>query len=266
MKDWLAPPDAYIDHNRACAQRYSETGLWFLQGSSFLSWLDGDLSFLWLTGFAGCGKSILCSSAIERTLAARTRYPDTGIAFYYFSFADTSKQGVSGMLRALIFQLTIQCEHGHQVLSSFRTAHEAGQPSDLELCQLLRELTSKFQKVCILLDALDEVPEGVARDLLLDTLTTLRCWKVPTLHVFATSRNLEDIRMRLKAQSLVEVVMKNVEINEDIARYVNGCLDSSVNLQRWRNEREYIQRNLTERCDGGCVPSMATIYSLEDYS
>jgi len=64
IRDWLKAPDATINHNVACAKRYSGTGIWFVKGSLFITWLTQDHSFFWLNGFAGCGKSVLCSTAI----------------------------------------------------------------------------------------------------------------------------------------------------------------------------------------------------------
>ncbi len=56
---------------------------------------------MWLNGFAGSGKSVLCSTAIQFALRHRRSDPNVGIAFFYFTFNDESKQDVSAMLRAL---------------------------------------------------------------------------------------------------------------------------------------------------------------------
>jgi ankyrin repeat domain-containing protein 50 len=55
IRDWLKAPDATVNHNAACAKRYPGTGMWFVKGPIFASWLTQDNSFLWLNGFAGCG-------------------------------------------------------------------------------------------------------------------------------------------------------------------------------------------------------------------
>src|SRR2546423_3362835 len=64
IRDWLKAPDATVNHNAACAKRHPGTGMWFAKGPIFTAWLTQDRSFLWLNGFAGCGKSVLCSTAI----------------------------------------------------------------------------------------------------------------------------------------------------------------------------------------------------------
>ena len=47
---------------------------------------------MWLNGFAGSGKSVLCSTAIQFALRYRKSDPKVGIAFFYFTFNDESKQ------------------------------------------------------------------------------------------------------------------------------------------------------------------------------
>jgi hypothetical protein len=67
IRDWLKAPDPTINHNIICAKRHPGTGSWFINGQQFTTWLDRDNSFLWLNGFAGCGKSVLSSTAIQYT-------------------------------------------------------------------------------------------------------------------------------------------------------------------------------------------------------
>ena len=108
IRDWLKAPDVSVDHNAACAKRYPGTGDWLFEDTSFLGWLTEDNSFLWLNGFAGCGKSVLCSTVIQDTFRYKQSDSGVGIGFFYFTFNDTSKQDESAMLRALLLQLSAQ--------------------------------------------------------------------------------------------------------------------------------------------------------------
>ncbi|KAJ5990482.1 NACHT nucleoside triphosphatase [Penicillium canescens] len=67
IRCWLMAPDASLNHNAACAKCHPSTGLWFVNGYHFRTWLEERNSFLWLNGFAGCGKSVLCLTAIQHT-------------------------------------------------------------------------------------------------------------------------------------------------------------------------------------------------------
>ncbi|ERS97064.1 hypothetical protein HMPREF1624_06393 [Sporothrix schenckii ATCC 58251] len=66
IRSWLKAPDATVNYNEACKKRHGGTGLWLVKSPVFFSWLTKPNSFLWLNGFAGCGKSVLSSTAIHR--------------------------------------------------------------------------------------------------------------------------------------------------------------------------------------------------------
>jgi hypothetical protein len=63
IQDWLKAPDASINHNEACAKKHPGTGMWLIKSDTFITWLKRENSFLWLQGFAGCGKSVMCSTS-----------------------------------------------------------------------------------------------------------------------------------------------------------------------------------------------------------
>jgi ankyrin repeat domain-containing protein 50 len=100
--NWFNPPYITTNFNEACRKRHPQTGLWFLEGPSFTAWLEKPASFLWVKGFAGCGKSTLCSSAIQHTFRRRRTDSQVGIGFFFFTFDDEGKQSAPSMLKALI--------------------------------------------------------------------------------------------------------------------------------------------------------------------
>jgi hypothetical protein len=108
IREWLQAPDASINHNVAYAKHYPRTRLWFTSSHQFANWLVERSSFLWLNGFAGCGKSVLCSTTIQRIFCETKHRSEVGIAFYYFTFSDKSKQDAHGILRTLLLQLSMQ--------------------------------------------------------------------------------------------------------------------------------------------------------------
>lgn len=72
VRHWLRAPDVTIDYNVAYGKRHAGTGQWSTQSATFTTWLQQDDSFLWLYGFAGCRKSVLCSTAIQHTFSPPT--------------------------------------------------------------------------------------------------------------------------------------------------------------------------------------------------
>jgi ankyrin repeat domain-containing protein 50 len=250
VRDWLKAPDATINHNAACAKRHSGTGIWFIKNSIFTTWLTRDNSFLWLNGFAGCGKSVLCSTAIQHTFRHKRSDPGVGIAFFYFTFNDESKQDESAMFRALLLQLSSQLSDSHTDLARLHDSYRTGIPPVIVLIVHLRHLIQKFDQVYILLDALDESPRYGQRDQVLNTIETMRKWLLPGLHLLVTSRDEPDIRESLSPVGDEEVIMKNTEINHDISNFISGQLNIDPKLRKWRAHHDRIQQVLAERAQG----------------
>jgi ankyrin repeat domain-containing protein 50 len=250
IRDWLKVLDATVNYNAACAKGHPGTGMWFVKGPIFASWLTQDNSFLWLNGFAGCGKSVLCSTTIQSTFRHKRSDPGVGIAFFYFTFNDKSKQDQSAMLRALLLQLSGQLSDSQTDLAGLRDSYHTGIPPAVVLIAHLQRLILKFKQAYILLDALDESPRYGQRDQVLNAIQTMRKWLLPGLHLLVTSRDEPDIREYLSPAGDEEVVMKNAKINRDISDFISGRLNIDPQLRKWRAHHDRIQQVLADRAQG----------------
>lgn len=250
LRDWLNAPRARVNHDMACATRYSGTGMWLVKSPVFLRWLTEYNSILWLNGFAGSGKSVLCSKAIEVLQRRRASDLKVGIAFFYFTFNDHSKQGESGMLRALLLQLSSQHQDGEADLTKLYHSNKDCVPDSRVLIEYLRRLIQRFHQVYLVLDGIDECPRDGPREGVLDTLNDMRNWDIQALHLFVTSRDELDIRNSLDLRTEQQVAMRNTESNKDIASYVSARLNTDRKLLKWLPHREKIQEALTQRAEG----------------
>ena len=248
--DWLNAPDATVNHNTACAKRHPGTGLWLIKSPEFSKWLTEQNSILWLNGFAGSGKSVLCSTAIQSALRHRVSNGRIGIAFFYFTFNDDSKRDESGMLRALLLQLSGQLQDGEVDLTRLHRSYKTGIPPSLVLVEYLRRLIQRFHHVYIALDGLDECPPEGSREFVLDTLNAMRDWCIQGLHLFITSRDEPDIRNSLNIHTEQQIKMRNSGIDKDIADSISARLDTDRKLQQWVPHRDKIQESLTKRAKG----------------
>ena len=253
IRDWLNVPDTTLNHTVACVKRHSGTGIWFVKGPIFTTWLTQDNSFLWLKGFTGCGKSVLCSTAIQYTFRHKRSDPDVGITFFYFTFNDESKQDESAMLRALILQLSGQLSDSETDLVRLCSSYKTNIPPPTVLTTYLQHLIQKFDQIYILLDTLDESQ----REPVLSTIETMLKWSLPGLHVLVTSRDESDIRESLSLLEYEEVIMKNTEIDRDISSFISGQLDKNPKLGKLRAYHDRIQQILTERAQG--------VYVIQNY-
>lgn len=144
IRSWLDAPDATVNHNSICAKRRAETGIWFIDGKHYHEWLDWDNSFLWLNGFAGCGKSVLCSTVIQHTFLQKILKADIGIAFFYFTFSDQFKQDESAMAKALLLQLAEQRKECEDELTVLYRSHQTGTPHINALLTFLQKMIQRF--------------------------------------------------------------------------------------------------------------------------
>ena len=247
LRDCLDAPDATVNHSAAFAKRHLGTGMWFVKGSTFTAWLTKKNSFLWLNGFAGSGKSVLSSTAIQYAFPHRGSQPKIGIVFFYFAFNENSKQDESGMLQALLVQLSRQLQDVHVDLTRLHDLYKTGIPQSSVLADYLCWLIQRFYHVYIVLDALDESPQLGARGYVLDILDIIQNWSFLGLHLLVTSRNEPDIRSSLNFSSDQEIKMRNVGIDKNITNFILGRLQKDRRLQKWELYSKKIQDKLAER-------------------
>lgn len=252
IRAWLMAPDASLNHNTTYAKHHISTGLWFINGGSFANWLVEHNSFLWLNGFAGCGKSVLCSIAIHHISCEMKHRYRVGIAFFYFTFNEESKRDDLGMLRALLLQLSTQLGEGAQEngLEQLHLLYRSTTPPIDVLIDALRSILCRFREAFILLDALDESPRDCKREGVLEAIRVMRRWCLPGLHLLVTSRNELDISGSLNPTRDQNVSMKNIEVDKDIDTFVSYQLSTEPRLQRWKTRHSDIQAKLTKKAQG----------------
>ncbi|KAK1763796.1 hypothetical protein QBC33DRAFT_596465 [Phialemonium atrogriseum] len=234
--------------------KHPSTGLWLVKGSSFSASLEKSNSFLWLNSFAGCGKSVLCSTAIQYAFRHRRSNPRIGIAFFFFTFNDNSKQDTSSMLRAVVLQLSSQLNDNHGFLSQLHSNYRNAMPPDQALADCLRQIVRAFDDVYIILDALDESPRDTHRGEVLQMLVDLRAWGEPGLHLLVTSREEPDIgdvlHKELNALPDEVVSMKNSFVESDIAAFISEHLQDNRKLRKWKEYHDRIETTLSQRAKG----------------
>lgn len=250
IRCWLMAPDVSLNHNATCAKCHPCTGLWFVNGHRFQTWLEERNSFLWLNGFAGCGKSVLCSTAIQHTFREMRHKRGVGIAFFYFDFRDEAKQDDNGMLRALLLQLSVQLQDGERDLEQLYALYKPGSPPVDALLVSLRRFFEQFRDIYILLDALDESTRDCKREGVLRAIQVIRSWSMSGVRVLVTSRNELDIRESLGPSQDQDLSLRDPEVDRDIADFVSHQLKNDVKLQKWKARHEEIQRKLTTGAQG----------------
>lgn len=92
-EDWYLRSDFPLSMQQSITVLYMpnarRTGLWLQKPHPFQERLGQENSLLWPNGAPGCGKSVICSTAVQSTFCQqkqqRKHMSDVGIAFFYFS-------------------------------------------------------------------------------------------------------------------------------------------------------------------------------------
>ncbi|KAM0707280.1 hypothetical protein Q7P35_005518 [Cladosporium inversicolor] len=247
---WLTPSDPGTNHDVARRRHESQTGEWLLKSKQYQSWKTGAVSHLWINGKAGCGKTVLCSTAIEDIRAASEQDAATAFAFFYFSFSDERKQSDSDLLRSLVAQLGWR-EPGLSMLRQAYGDAKRSVPGPDELEKIFLASTRSCSKVYLLVDALDECPEDHdTRQSLLARIERLT-QDAPNLRVLATSRELDRIRKSMEALSAEPLRVTTRAVDDDIQLYLAREISRDRSLCELSPEmRTLIESTIASQADG----------------
>ena len=184
------------------------------------------------------------------------------IAYLYFDFRDTDKQGFRDMVTSLITQLSARSGARCDILSDLFSTHDEGkkQPSDNRLAECLKKMLMlpDHRPTYLIIDALDESPNtsGIPspRERVLQLVKELVELRLPDLHIFVTSRPEIDIKDIFEPLTSRQVSLHDQSgQKQDIVDYVKSVVysDSEPVMRRWRTEdKKLVIEVLSERADG----------------
>ena len=250
IADLLSPPDPWTNHASARQLHEPQTGAWLLQSDQFRRWKAGSVKPLWIYGKAGCGKTVLCSTAIDDILIHCDNATNAGLAMFYFSFSDDRKQSHDNFLRSLVTQLGWE-EPGLSMLQqTFGRLHQSS-PGAEDLEDILLSSVKSYDEVYLLLDALDECPKSdEMRQNVLERLEWLSR-SASNVRILATSRELRNMRewMEMLEANTVSIAVRAV--NVDIRTYVSSELARDRRLGRLDAAmKASIEESISQRADG----------------
>ena len=247
---WLAPPDPGTNHATARQHHESQTGDWLLKSTQYTNWKTGAVSHLWMYGKAGCGKTILSSTAIEDIRDTCQKDADASYAFFYFSFSDKRKQSDGDLLRSLVVQLGWREPGLSMLLQAFKN-NKSSVPGPDELERILLASVRPCARVYLIMDALDECPEDhEARQRVLELMERLT-QGASNLKILATSRELPAIRESMVALRSEPMRIATSDVDADIQRYVANQLSGDRSFGKFRKETLLlIESTITSKADG----------------
>lgn len=232
----------------------ANTGAWLLESVKYTEWKKIPGSFVWLHGSAGSGKMFLSSGVIQDLHEDCQKDPAKSLAYFFFDFHDSSKQGVTDMLGSLTSQLLERCiPIPEQMQHAFSASRNGRHPvSRKQLIEALKSICVNLPASYVVVDALDEC---TSRSDLMDALNEIGSWPNSNLRVILTSRREADIKDGLK--TLVEepnrICLESNVVDSDIRTYIVERLENDRALRRWKNDlqtQNEIKDALTSKAHG----------------
>ncbi|KAJ7159335.1 ankyrin repeat-containing domain protein, partial [Mycena crocata] len=272
FEKWLGPlPNTTGKQHQTQALHKRGTGEWLLKSEAFVEWQDYGGS-LWIQGLSGSGKSVLCSTIMnklreDRKLARELGHP-SAVAFFYFDFRSTDTQVVEIALRRIILQLSSQSPNHFSVLEQQYSLSSHILPSYAELQQILLELLVEVGRTYIVFDALDECDDN-EHPRLVDLISLLRGWTRSPVHLLFTSQPRTTFTDHFVGITCIDLQSWITGTHEDMISYVTSELQNNGKLKIWVSQKEDIVDKIVARSSGmfrlaACLLVELARYPLED--
>lgn len=218
---WLTPIDYSFQQHDLINQRIDGTGNWLLNSQIFLAWLEEPGRALLCRGLPGAGKTILASVAIDYLAKQVQTAPKTGLAFIFCDYRKKNEQTIYSLLANLLKQLSHLLDPLPQsIVALFEVYKRCGtRPTLEEIFGILKDLIRHYDRVFIVVDALDQCP--VTSDCRWEFLSTLSKLQFGfKINTFMTSRDIPDI-----VESFTSAMVLNVQAKkDDLQIYVEKSL------------------------------------------
>jgi len=253
--NWFKTSDPEQNHKISRAKHEPDTAKWIFHHDGFESWRTGRASgeTLWLHGIPGAGKTILSSTVIDHL--QRQDDATSRVIYYYFDFSDTKKQTVSSFLQSAVYQLISHKSELNTTISEPAAAlfekHNSGLSHATigELVDVLFAEVSRYSRVFLVIDALDECPLD-QRELFFDAFSKTSVATL-ALSLFITSRKEPDIESALSETATYTICLQGSDVDADVRIHVSNAISQDKSLSRWKPAiREEILEAIVEGSHG----------------
>ncbi|KAK0703014.1 hypothetical protein B0T26DRAFT_599774, partial [Lasiosphaeria miniovina] len=185
---WLYVTDLSPLHHKVGDCYEAGTGDLVFRSDQWKSWLEGDSRSVWIHGIPGAGKTILASHIIEALTIQFDEIDNTCVVYYYYYYGHNQDEAAP-FLKWVPNQL---CRRAEKVPGYLYKLYSLGsEPSFSSLLRAFEEITDTFDRVFLVVDAVDEsMPRQNILRAIRDLATDERFRNV---HILLISREYIDI-------------------------------------------------------------------------
>jgi Cdc6-like AAA superfamily ATPase len=241
------------------SRRQEGTGGWLLQSDEFKSWFSGTRDTLFCPGIPGAGKTMLASIVIDH-LQRVIQDKDTAVTYIFCNYKNKLEQTPFNFIASLLKQLFQGRNLSSAELKSTYNRHVGSHsyPSLDEVLDLLQSEISRYSRVFIVVDALDECNENDGTcQMLLSRLRILQT--TSPVNILITSRFLPKIVQEFCDSMQLEIRASD----EDMKRYLDAqmfrlssCVRAKPGLQ------EIIRHDIINAANGMYVSKRLNIHFM----
>jgi hypothetical protein len=244
--DWISPTDFPAQQYDIISRRQKGTGQWLLDSPEFQEWLQGAHKTLFCPGIPGAGKTMMAAIAIDhlRTLAQE----DVGLAYLFCNYKSQVDQNLCNLLSALLKQLVQDWPDIAVPVTCLYDDHakKKSRPSLEELFTALLIVCSKYARVYVVLDALDEcTDQDGTRSQLIEKLRYLQMRT--NVRLLLTSRFIPEITEKFRLDPVLEVQASE----DDVKQFVIGQIPRLPRCIRRDDELTHAVQSTIVKAIGG---------------
>jgi hypothetical protein len=223
----LSPVDFRAKHEQVRKLRQPGTSSWFIEHDQFRSWLDDPSSGCFCCfGIPGCGKTVLASAVID-SLGPLYADQSSVLCFHYCDYADFSTLDIKYVLGSMLRQLLERIEIPDDVETLLDSHLGSHQSFSIEtLSQALLAAASKFAKVLLVLDGIDELPLEGHRTMT-RVITTFAKDSARTIKIVVMCRQ-EDLHVRRTLIGFPSLEISNDDNAHDIRTFVAEAIKARI--------------------------------------
>ncbi|KAH8154666.1 uncharacterized protein LAJ45_01195 [Morchella importuna] len=245
--------------------RIEGTGRWMLDSPEFVAWLlDPRSSCLWCYGIPGSGKTIVSTTIIDSIIDDHL-LDGSSLIWFYCDYSEQKTLDPSEIVGSLIKQLlNIRLlEVNIDLRLQLEKIYDNDRIPDLdELFDMLLRVISKFPKVFIIIDGLDECKEK-DRELLFPWLKKLHNNSSTLVKLMITSRDEVDIRKAIGGTPSIQASKSNT--SSDLAIVVEELVKERLVGQRdWLKDPCLVQEIIDALVDGAEGMFIWVRFQLDD--
>lgn len=237
IENWLSPIDFRSRQQEILKGAQAGTRQWLFDSEKFRSWVVADRGTLWCPGIPGAGKTVTSSIVIDH-LHSNYKKSNVAVTCLFCNYRDRAAQSAEIFMANLLKQVIQQRRTISAELRELFNERKKGWLTFPESANLLRGEISRFSKVFVVFDALDETSEHEdIRRLVLSELQNL------PINLLVTSRYEKSIEQRLEKAERLEIRATPA----DVQTYVKARIPSEHLLARHIQADPTMQETIVDR-------------------